>query len=143
MADYIDALHAHHLAPETDAVVRNRAVHDLMRSQEIAVISPLLDYLAGRNDLRLLGPRRAQDRAPTVAVALDRAAEPVSEALARHGQHLLGLRQGTAQRPHLVAVSLDLLACRPIVMAGIQVIPRHLIHSSLKHLLDEGVNAIL
>jgi selenocysteine lyase/cysteine desulfurase len=56
-----------------------------MRAQEVAVVAPLLDYLAARNDLRLLGPRRAEDRAPTVAVALDRAAEPVSEALGREG----------------------------------------------------------
>lgn len=85
MADYIDALHTRHFAPEPDAAARNRAVHDLMRAQENAVIAPLLDYLAGRNDLRLLGPRRAEDRAPTVAVALDRAAEPVSVALGARG----------------------------------------------------------
>ena len=85
MADYVDALHAHHFAPEADAAARNRAVHDLMRAQEVAVVAPLLDYLAARNDLRLIGPRDAAARAPTVAVALDRAAEPVSEALGRDG----------------------------------------------------------
>ncbi len=85
MADYIDALHARHFGPEPDAAARNRAVHDLMRAQEVAVVTPLLDYLAGRNDLRLIGPRDAGLRAPTVAVALDRAAEPVSEALGRDG----------------------------------------------------------
>ena len=66
-------------------MARNRAVHDLMRAAEVAVVAPLLDYLAGRNDLRLIGPRRAEDRAPTVAVDLGRAAEPVSEALGREG----------------------------------------------------------
>ena len=85
MADYIDALHAHHFAPEADPAARNRAVHGLMRAQEVAAVAPLLDYLAARNDLRLLGPRRAEDRAPTVAVAFDRAAEPISEALGREG----------------------------------------------------------
>ena len=85
MADYVDALHAHHFAPDADAASRGRAVHDLMRAAEVAVVTPLLDYLAGRNDLRLVGPRRASDRAPTVAVALDRAAEPVSQALGREG----------------------------------------------------------
>ncbi len=85
MVDYIDAVYAHHFAAGADALDRNRAVHDLMRAQEVEVVAPLLDYLAGRNDLRLLGPRRGEDRAPTVAVALDRAAEPVSEALGRDG----------------------------------------------------------
>jgi selenocysteine lyase/cysteine desulfurase len=85
MADYFDALHAHHFAPEPDAAKRGAAVHDLMRSQEVAACQPLLDYLAARNDLRLIGPRDASSRAPTVAVALDRAAEPVSEDLGKLG----------------------------------------------------------
>ena len=84
MADYVDALAARH-GVAGDAAARNRGVHDLMRAQEVAVIAPLLAYLAGRNDLRLLGPRDAGKRAPTVAVELDRAAEPVSEALGREG----------------------------------------------------------
>jgi selenocysteine lyase/cysteine desulfurase len=84
MADYIDALAERH-GIAGDALARNRGVHDLMRAQEVAVIAPLLDYLSARNDLRLLGPRDAGRRAPTVAVELDRAAEPVSEALGREG----------------------------------------------------------
>ncbi|MBA3909091.1 MAG: nitrogen fixation protein NifS [Rhodobacter sp.] len=84
MADYIDALAERH-GVTGDAVARNRGVHDLMRAQEVTVIQPLLDYLSARNDLRLLGPRNAALRAPTVAVELDRAAEPVSEALGRNG----------------------------------------------------------
>lgn len=85
MADYVDALHAHHFTEAADPAARNRAVHDLMRAQEVAVVGPLLEYLAARNDVRLIGPRRAEDRAPTVAVELDREAEPVSEALGRDG----------------------------------------------------------
>ncbi len=84
MADYVDALAAHH-GIAGDAAARNRGVHDLMRAQEAAVIQPLLDYLSARNDLRLLGPREAARRAPTVAVELNRIAEPVSEDLGRNG----------------------------------------------------------
>lgn len=84
MADYIDALAGHH-GITGDAAARNRGVHDLMRAQEVAVIAPLLDYLAARNDLRLIGPRDAARRAPTVAVDLGRAAEPVSEELGKRG----------------------------------------------------------
>lgn len=85
MADYFDALHSHHFAPESDPARRAAAIHALMRDHESAICQPLLDYLAARNDLRLIGPRRASDRAPTVAVALDRAAEPVSAELAKDG----------------------------------------------------------
>ena len=84
MADYIDAVAARH-GIGGGAAARNRGVHDLMRAQEVAVIAPLLDYLAARNDLRLIGPRDATRRAPTVAVQLDRAAEPVSVALGQRG----------------------------------------------------------
>ncbi len=85
MADYVDALAAAHGVSDSNAASRNMAVHDLMRAQEVAVIAPLLDYLAGRNDLRLLGPRDAAKRAPTVAVELDGPAVPVSEELGRNG----------------------------------------------------------
>ncbi|MDO9640348.1 MAG: aminotransferase class V-fold PLP-dependent enzyme [Pseudotabrizicola sp.] len=84
MADYVDALAAEH-GIGGDAAARGRGVHDLMRAAEVAVIAPLLDYLAGRNDLRLIGPRQAHARAPTVAVALDRPALPVAAALGRDG----------------------------------------------------------
>lgn len=84
MADYIDALAAHH-GVKGDALARNRGVHDLMRAQEELVIQPLLDFLSQRNDLRLIGPREAARRAPTVAVELNRAAEPISEELGRNG----------------------------------------------------------
>lgn len=78
MADYVDALAAHH-------GIAASGVHDLMRAHEVRLLKPLLDYLGGRNDLRLLGPDRAEARAPTVAVDLGRNAEAVAAELAPHG----------------------------------------------------------
>ncbi|MBY6065434.1 aminotransferase class V-fold PLP-dependent enzyme [Leisingera aquaemixtae] len=84
MADYFEALAAHHghsgSAAETGAFV-----HDLMRAHEIKLLQPLLDAVKARNDVRLLGPSTAENRAPTVALALSRAAEPVAAQLAEHG----------------------------------------------------------
>jgi selenocysteine lyase/cysteine desulfurase len=117
MADYIDALHAHHFAAEANAAARNRAVHDLMRGAEIAVVAPLLDYLAARNDLRLIGPRAAADRAPTVAVALDREAEPVSQALGREG---------------IACWAGDFYAVRPLTAMGVD-LERGVLRMSLTH----------
>jgi len=85
IADYFDALHTHHFGEGAEARQRGAELHDLIRAHEVAICQPLLDYLADRNDLRLIGPKRAEARAPTVAVALNRAAEPVSEALAAEG----------------------------------------------------------
>ncbi len=85
MADYFDALHAHHFAPEPDAAKRGAQVHDLMRAHEVRLLQPLLDHVGSRNDIRLIGPADAATRAPTVAIALNREAEPVSAELAAHG----------------------------------------------------------
>ncbi len=90
MADYVEALYAHHFGGPNEGlaatpVAQGRAVHELMRGHEVVLLQPLLDYLAARNDVRLVGPRRAELRAPTVAVALDRDGEAVARALAAHG----------------------------------------------------------
>ena len=106
IADYIDDSYRHHFSAEVDAAARGRAMHDLMRRAEIARTQPLLDYLAGRNDLRLIGPRAAAARAPTVAVLLDRAAEPVARALASYGINCGG-GDFYAVRP-LTAMGIDL-----------------------------------
>ncbi len=80
MADYIDGLHAHHCPPQPDPALRAAAVHDLMRAHEVALLQPLLDYAADKNSVRLLGPRQAEGRAPTVALRL---AEPGAEVAAK------------------------------------------------------------
>lgn len=86
MADYVDALYAHHGGDiNADPVTRGTMVHDLMRAREVALLQPLLDALTARNSLRLLGPTQAETRAPTVAVALNRPAEPIAAELAARG----------------------------------------------------------
>jgi selenocysteine lyase/cysteine desulfurase len=84
MADYFDLLADHHGLMGTPAV-RMAGVHDLMRDHETALLQPLLDWAAGRNDLRMLGPRDASARAPTVALDLGRDPAPVAAALAVRG----------------------------------------------------------
>jgi selenocysteine lyase/cysteine desulfurase len=85
MADYVDALYARHFEDHAEPGARAVAVHDLMRAHEVKLLQPLLDYLAARNDVRLIGPRDAALRAPTVAVETARPGEAVAEALAPHG----------------------------------------------------------
>ena len=85
MADYVDLLCDHHGGPSGGAAKRGEFVHDLMRAHEVKLLQPLLDAVSGRNDVRLLGPAKAEGRAPTVAVQLNRAAEPVATELAKHG----------------------------------------------------------
>lgn len=85
IVDYVDLLCDHHGGPSSDMVDRTAYVNAMMQSHEAALVQPLLDMLRDRNDVRLIGPSDARNRAPTVAVALDRAAGPVAAELARHG----------------------------------------------------------
>lgn len=85
MADYVDLLCDHHGGPATGATDRSDFVNVLIENHESMLLQPLLDALKDRNDLRLIGPATAKGRAPTVAIALDRPAEPVAADLAQHG----------------------------------------------------------
>ncbi len=84
MADYLDDLAAHHGAGHLAPAARGAAVHDLMRAHETALLQPLLDWARARNDLRLIGPDRAEGRAPTVALHCRRPGEAIARELAAH-----------------------------------------------------------
>lgn len=103
MADYIEDLATHHGATGS-AAEQGAVTHDLMRAHEEKLLQPLLDDLAGRNSVRLLGPRDAAQRAPTVAVALTRSAEEVAAELAQHG---------------IMAGGGDFYAVRPLTAMGV------------------------
>ncbi len=85
MADYVDALYAHHGGGTADATARGVFVHDLMRDHETDLLQQLLDAVKSRNSVRLIGSDNAQGRAPTVALALNRAGEEVARDLAAKG----------------------------------------------------------
>ena len=85
MADYVDALYDHHFAKPAKPVERGVAVHDLMRRHETELLDQVLSAVRGRNSVRVLGTLDAQTRAPTLAMALNRPAEPVAAKLAKHG----------------------------------------------------------
>jgi len=99
-----------------------------MRAQEVAVIAPLLDYLAERNDVRLLGPRGAGARAPTVAVELQGIAVPVAEALIGEGIACWGG---------------DFYAVRPLAAMGIDRDKGVLRMSSVHYTSAQDVNRLI
>lgn len=101
MADYIEALSAYH-GGGGSAAEKAAFAHNLMRTHETALLQPLLDFITAKNSVRLLGPRQAESRAPTVAMVL---AEPGAEAAAKlaprgimaGGGHFYGVRCLEAQ----------------------------------------------
>jgi selenocysteine lyase/cysteine desulfurase len=91
IAEYFDALDAHHgaggnPADSADAGARAVRVRALLRGAEVPLLTTLLEYLGARRDIRVLGPKTAEQRAATVAFVPE-TIEPVEvvRALARRG----------------------------------------------------------
>ncbi len=105
MADYVELLCDHHGGPSSDEAAKGEFVHDLMRAHEVELLQPLLDAVKDRNAVRLIGPSDASKRAPTVALSLNGAAEPVAAELAKYG---------------IMAGGGDFYAIRPLQAMGIE-----------------------
>jgi selenocysteine lyase/cysteine desulfurase len=84
VADYLETVAAI-AGPDTEGADPFRRAHSAMRAQETALVAPLLDYLRGRNKLRLIGPSDPAHRAPTISLALEEPGAVVAARLADHG----------------------------------------------------------
>ena len=85
MVDYIEALHDHHFSANVSLAEKARATLTLQTIHETELLAPLLEYLRARNDVRLIGADKAEDRVPTVAIGLKSAGEGVARELGAHG----------------------------------------------------------
>jgi len=130
MADYMDALAAHHGIKGTPAD-RTAGVHTLMRKHEEQLLQPVLDFLKDRNSVRMLGPDTAGNRAPTVAVDLGRSGEEAAAQLAPHG---------------IMAGGGDFYAVRALKASGIDpeqgVLRLSFVHYTTKAEIDQLLNAL-
>ena len=105
IADYLERVAA--IAGDTtEGANPFRRAHAAMRAQEVVLLAPLLDYVRGRNDLRLIGPSDPERRAPTVSIALNEPGVAAAERLAKHkimasGGHFYAYRllQGVGVAP--------------------------------------------
>lgn len=71
--DYLEAVHAHHFgADDNDLRARLTRVYGLIEQQESSLMARLLEYLAGRPHIRLIGrdTSDASRRAPTFSVTV-------------------------------------------------------------------------
>ncbi len=84
VVDYIDALHEAHFDDGAMPNERGQRVHDLIRAREIALLTPLLEFLESRNDVRVLGPTNPEVRLPTVALLSGRDPHDVARDLVEH-----------------------------------------------------------
>ena len=84
IVDYYETLHAHHFGEAAAPAQKARDMNTLFASHEQALTEKLLDFLRGRNDLRILGPSVAENRAATIAVLPSRSAFDIAAELADH-----------------------------------------------------------
>lgn len=84
LVDYLEAV-ASIAGSATPGDDPYRRAHAAMRAQEIALATPLLDYLRKKNSVRIIGPDDPAERAPTIAIALDEPGAVVAKRLANHG----------------------------------------------------------
>ena len=68
IADYLDTIYDHHFTNQADPAERGIKLHQLFRMHEKSLLVPLMDWLSNQNDFQIIGPRTADDRAPTVSV---------------------------------------------------------------------------
>ena len=98
VVDYLDDLYTHHGGRPANPVERGRAVHDMFRAHETDLLDRLLRYLAGRDDVRVIGPTDATRRAPTVSIVpLRRPVADVAESLV-HSRMMVGVGDFYAPR---------------------------------------------
>lgn len=84
IVDYLETVAG--LAGDTvEGATPFKKAHNAMRTQEVGLLAPLMDYLRGKNKVRLIGPDDPNVRAPTVSLAVAEQGIVVAERLARHG----------------------------------------------------------
>ncbi|WP_299638652.1 aminotransferase class V-fold PLP-dependent enzyme [uncultured Ruegeria sp.] len=131
MADYVELLCTHHGGPDTGAAEQGAFAHDLMRSHEVSLLQPVLDAVKDRNAVRLIGTSDANRRAPTVALSLNRPAEPVAAELAQYG---------------VMAGGGDFYAVRPLRAMGVDpvqgVLRVSFTHYTTQHEIDQLLEAL-
>ena len=131
MADYVDAVYAHHYKPKASPAVRASHVHDLFRDHEKLLAQPILDYLSTKNSVQLVGPASAESRAPTIALKLQVSGEEAAKKLVPFG---------------VMAGGGDFYAVRPLAAMGIS--PEHgvlrlsFVHYTAQEDIDRLLNAL-
>jgi selenocysteine lyase/cysteine desulfurase len=88
IADYVSTLHAAHGGDSgMPPAARNRRIARMMRRRELALLSPLMEFLVHaerKGRLRLLGPGHSSRRAPTLSLETKRPPAEVARSLAEH-----------------------------------------------------------
>ena len=66
--DYFDLVYKHHFDVEATPAERNKALNKLFQEHEKTLLEGLLDFLRSRDDVKIIGPDSAENRAPIVSI---------------------------------------------------------------------------
>jgi selenocysteine lyase/cysteine desulfurase len=102
VVDYLQCIAERHACGNAPLPARADAVKRLFRDHETALLQPLLDFLAARHGIRLIGRTRADERAPTVAFTVE-GQRPIDVAR-RLAERNLGVGAGNFYAYRLVQV---------------------------------------
>lgn len=84
VADYYQALYEHHFDEAATPAQQARKINELMNRHEKTLCGKLLDFLASRNDLQIVGPATPENRAATIALDTTRPAGELATKLVDH-----------------------------------------------------------
>ena len=84
MADYIEVIYDHHSDESAPLADKAKLVGQMQRAHEKSLLEPLLDYLSQSQKVRILGSANASERLPTVALDLEKPAEPIARSLSQY-----------------------------------------------------------
>lgn len=68
VAEYLDAVYAHHYPEPVDPAEKGRRLKTLFRAHEGGLLETLLEWLRSRDDIRIVGPDDPERRESTVSV---------------------------------------------------------------------------
>ncbi len=73
VGDYFEALYTHHFGSGDGVSQLQKAedVRKLLHDAEFRILSPLMDYFRNHPAIRIVGPARAEGRAPTVSIMVE------------------------------------------------------------------------
>ena len=85
VAEYLDAVYAHHFDEDVEPAEKGRRLHQLFAAYETTLLTPLLDFLKGRDDVQIVGPDDPAIRASTVSIIpLKKSVKSVVSTLLEH-----------------------------------------------------------
>ncbi len=97
--EYFDAVYDYHFKEKVPPHERNTLLSSLFRTREERLLTPLLDFLRSRDDVRIIGPDSPAHRAPTVSILpLKKELDEVYSNLVKH-RLMLGKGDFYAVRP--------------------------------------------